>query len=137
MNRSEPRHWLVLWITVVVYAVVSINHLAAFPPVGEDEPWIAAAPFKLAAQGVYGSDLFAGYHGMDRHNFDHMPLYPLFEAGVFKLLGAGTFQMRLLPVSLGLVLLLLVAAVGWQLGGPGVGTLAAALMIGMRTTRAD
>jgi hypothetical protein len=48
---------------------VSFSYLDVFPPVGEDEPWIAGAPYKLATQGTYGSDLFSGYYGVDWHNY--------------------------------------------------------------------
>jgi 4-amino-4-deoxy-L-arabinose transferase-like glycosyltransferase len=92
LNR---RWWIAVLTVLLVYSVLALNHLAAFPPVGQDEPWIAAAPYKLATRGIYGSDLFAGHYGMDRHDFDHMPLYPLLQAGTFKLFGVGTFQMRI------------------------------------------
>ncbi len=54
-------------LIAAVYLLVSVDHLAVFLPVGEDEPWIAAAPYKLAAESVYGSDLFAGYYGSEEH----------------------------------------------------------------------
>jgi hypothetical protein len=39
---------------LLAYLLVSMNRLAVFPPVGEDEPWIAAAPYKLATQDARG-----------------------------------------------------------------------------------
>src|SRR5262245_13674372 len=117
---------------LLVYLFVSLSQLSAFPPVGEDEPWIAAASYKLATQGVYGSDLFAGYYGMERHVYEHMPVYPLLQAGVFKLFGVGVVQMRLLPVAFGLALALTVWAAGRQAAGARVGALAVVLMIGLR-----
>jgi hypothetical protein len=44
---------VVLLIGLAFYLLVSIERLDRFPPVGEDEPWIAAAPYKLATQGQY------------------------------------------------------------------------------------
>lgn len=117
--------------------VLSLDHLSVFPAVGENEPWIAAAPYKLAREGVYGSDLFAGYYGVDRHNYQHMPLYPLMQAGLFKATGVGVFQMRLLPVCFGLGLLGVVFLVGTQLGDERVGALAAVLMLGLRISAGD
>ena len=87
-------------VGLLAYLLVSLDHLSVFPPVGEDEPWIAAAPYKLATQGVLGSDLFAGYFGMERHLYEQMPLYPLAQAAVFKLFGAGV-----LAFVIGLVML--------------------------------
>lgn len=128
MNRSR----MVLIAGAILYLAVSLDRLSVFPAVGEDEPWIAAAPYKLASEGVYGSDLFAGYYGVDRHNYQHMPLYPLLQAGLFKAAGVGVFQMRLLPVTFGLGLLLVVFLVGTQLADERVGALAVVLMLGLR-----
>src|SRR5471030_1986869 len=76
-NHRPPfagRHRDVLARTVALvgllaYLLVSLNRLAVFPPVGQDEPWIAAAPYKLATQGVLGLELFTGYYGMERHHY--------------------------------------------------------------------
>ena len=132
--RHNFKTAVVVAVVLILYLVVSVNHLADFPPMSQDEPWIAAAPFKLVTQGIYGSDLFAGYYGMDQHNFDHMPVYPLMQAAIFKLFGVGPFQMRILPVALGFALLLLVVAIGYQLGSPHVGVLAAILLVALRVT---
>lgn len=119
----------VLIAAAVTFIALSFDHLSVFPPVGQDEPWIAAAPYKLAVQGVYGSDLFAGYSGAERRNYQHMPLYPLLQAAVFKAAGVGVFQMRVLPVFFGLALLLVVFLVGSRLADPRVGATAAVLML--------
>jgi 4-amino-4-deoxy-L-arabinose transferase-like glycosyltransferase len=122
----------VLLACAAVFLALSLDHLSVFPAVGEDEPWIAAAPYKLATQGVYGSDLFAGYYGAERHNYQHPPLYPLIEAGLFKLIGVGVFEMRLLSVLFGLALLVVVFLVGSRIGDWRVGTLAVVLMMVLR-----
>jgi 4-amino-4-deoxy-L-arabinose transferase-like glycosyltransferase len=117
---------------LLAYLLVSLNRLAVFPPVGQDEPWIAAAPYKLATQGVLGSDLFTGYYGMERHHYENMPIFPLLQAAVFKLFGVGVLQMRALPVACGFMLLLIVFAVGRQAGDDRVGALALMLMLVLR-----
>jgi 4-amino-4-deoxy-L-arabinose transferase-like glycosyltransferase len=126
------RSHAVLVVSALVFLVLSLDHLSVFPAVGEDEPWIAAAPHKLATQGVYGSDLFTGYYGVDRHNYQHPPLYPLIQAGVFKILGAGVFQMRLLPVLFGLALIFVVFLVGARVGDHRVGAVAVFLLLVLR-----
>lgn len=133
MTRSRA----VFLVSVLVYLVLSLDHLSVFPPVGGDEPWIAAAPYKLATQGVYGSDLFAGYYGVDRHNYQHMPVFPLMQAGLFKLLGVGVFQMRLLPVLFGLALLLVLLLVASHLFDARVGALAVGLALVLRISAGD
>ena len=125
---------LTLLLGVLAYLAVTVPRLGVFPPVGEDEPWIAAAPYKLATQGVFGSDLFAGYYGMEHHHYEHMPLYPLAQAAVFKAFGVGVVQMRALPAACGLFLLVVVFVVGRQAGGDRVGALAVALMLMLRVT---
>ena len=132
-DRATRYRWIVPAIIALAYVLVSMDHLDVSPPVWEDEPWLAAASYKLATQGTYGSDLFAGYYGSDRHLYQ-MPVYSLLQAGVFKVAGLGVFQMRLLPVTFGLLLLLLVFVVGRQIAGPRVGLLAMLLLFGMRLT---
>jgi 4-amino-4-deoxy-L-arabinose transferase-like glycosyltransferase len=117
---------------LLIYLVVSLGQLSVFPPVGEDEPWIAAGSYKLASDGVYGSDLFMGRDGMERHVYEHMPVYSLLQAGVFKLFGVGVMQMRVPSVALGLALALTVWAAACQMAGPRAGALAVLLMIGLR-----
>jgi 4-amino-4-deoxy-L-arabinose transferase-like glycosyltransferase len=124
----------ILLLGLLAYLLISLPGLTVFPPLGEDEPWIAAAPYKLATQGVLGSDLFTGYYGMERHLFEQMPVFPLMQAGLFRLFGVGVAQMRALPVACGFVLLLVVFAIGRQLGGDRVGVLALVLMVGLRVT---
>ena len=136
-NEHSVFWWILLALVLIVYLSVSLHRLADFPPIGQDEPWIAAAPYKLATQGVYGSDLFAGYYNMDRHDFDHMPVYPLFQAAVFKLFSAGVLQMRMLPAAFGFALLLAVVAAGRQAGDIRMGILGAAMLTGLRIGGAD
>ena len=128
------RRWpeLVLVAGLAVYLAISASYLGVFPAVGEDEPWIAAAPYKLATEGVYGSDLFAGYYGVDRHNYQHMPVYPLLQAALFAVAGTGVVQMRLLPVAFGFLLLIVVFLVGRQAAGGRVGALAVIALLVLR-----
>lgn len=131
MRASPGARWAVLLLLLLFWAI-SLDNIAVFPLVGEDEPWIAAAPYKLATEGVFGSDLFTGYYGMERHHYQHLPAFHLLQAGIFRLAGAGVFQMRFLPVSLGLLLLPLTFALGRQVDGEAVGLLAVILLLGLR-----
>ncbi len=124
---------VILSSAVVIYCGVSLDHLNVIPPVGQDEPWIAAAPYKFATEGVFGSDLFKGYYGMEQHNFQP-PLYPILLAGVFKIAGMGVFQMRILPVMCGLTVLVMTFLVGRQIGGASLGLIAIILLISLRLT---
>ena len=119
-------------ILLLFYWAVSLDQLAVFPTMGEDEPWIAAAPYKLATEGVFGSDLFAGYYRIEQVHYQHPPTYQFLLAGVFRLAGVGVFQMRFLPVTLGLFVLALSYGVGRQIGSSAVGLLALAILLGLR-----
>lgn len=127
-----PEGKAVLLACAALFLALSLDHLGVFPAVGEDEAWIAAAPYKLATEGVYGSDLFTGYYGVDRHNYQHPPLYPLLQAGVFTLIGVGVFEMRLLAVLFGLALIFAVCLVGSRIADWRVGVLAVVLMMVLR-----
>jgi 4-amino-4-deoxy-L-arabinose transferase-like glycosyltransferase len=129
---SELKWRLLMLGLLLFFWAVSLDQLTVFPLIGQDEPWIAAAPYKLATQGIFGSDLFTGYYGMERHHYQHLPAFHLLQAGIFRLAGVGVFQMRFLPVTFGLLLLPLTFAVGRQVDGEAVGLLAGALLLGLR-----
>jgi 4-amino-4-deoxy-L-arabinose transferase-like glycosyltransferase len=74
---------------------------------------------------------------MERHHLQHMPVYPLLQAGVFKLLGVGVWQMRLLPVAFGAALLIVVFLVGTQLRDARVGLTAVAILLFLKTSEID
>lgn len=117
---------------LLLFWAISLDSLAIAPVVEQDEPWVAAAPVKLATEGVLGSDLFTGYYGMERHHYHHPPLYPLLQAGVFRFIGIGVWQMRVLPVALGLLTMALTYAVGKQLADERTGVVAMLLLLCLR-----
>jgi len=133
VNRKYLPKTLLL-ILFLIYWAVSLRHLTIVPPVYEDEPWQASTGWKLAAEGVFGSDLFAGFYGMEQHYYGYMPVHPFLLAAVFKLTGLGLFQARFEPVVLGLFILALTYALGRQLFRPSVGLLAVFLLLFTRTT---
>ncbi|MFZ0546298.1 MAG: glycosyltransferase family 39 protein [Candidatus Promineifilaceae bacterium] len=133
MNRKYLPTTLLLILFLIFWAV-SLRHLTAVPPVYEDEPWQASTGWKLATDGVFGSDLFAGYYGMEHHYYGYLPVHPFLLAAVFKLAGLGLFQARFEPVALGLLVLALTYGVGKRLFRPSVGLLAVFLLLFTRTS---
>jgi 4-amino-4-deoxy-L-arabinose transferase-like glycosyltransferase len=95
----------------------------------EDESWQSSPAYKLATEGVYGSDMFAGFFGMEQHYYGFMPLYPLMLAGAFRLWGAGLFQARLVSLVLALLILSLTFALGRKLFGARVGAIAVLILV--------
>ncbi|HEX9900797.1 MAG TPA: glycosyltransferase family 39 protein [Candidatus Methylomirabilis sp.] len=131
---SGAGHGAVVAGLLAVYLLLSLNHLGSVPPVYEDEPWQASTGWKLATEGVFGSDLFAGYFGMERHYYGFMPLHPLLLAATFKLAGLGLVQARMETVALGGMALLLTYALGRRLFDRKIALLALALLLLVRLT---
>jgi 4-amino-4-deoxy-L-arabinose transferase-like glycosyltransferase len=131
-----PSHAL-LSAVLAAYLIGSLAGLDVYPTVGQDEPWIASAPYKLATEGVLGTDLFAGLAGMERHHYQHMPVYPILEAAVFRVAGVGVSQMRLLSVIFGLLLLVASFCVGRLIGDDRVGLVAVLLLVLLRLGGGD
>ena len=133
--RAGPfgRRWLLpVWL-LLGFWMVSLPHLAVVPPVNPDEPWQASTGWKLASTGVFGTDLFAGWFGMDRHYYGYMPVHPMLLALVYKLAGVGLWQTRFEAVAMGALALALTYALAQRLAGPSAGALAAALLCLTRT----
>ena len=120
--------WLGLILLAVIYLAAELPYLDRFPLLNYDEGEIMAPAYHLAEAGVYGSELFTGYYGADQHVYYFMPLYPLLMGGVYRLLGAGIWQARLLPVLGGLAALMLTGILGARLHGPPAGLAAAAVL---------
>jgi 4-amino-4-deoxy-L-arabinose transferase-like glycosyltransferase len=116
------------------YLVAQGDGLSRVPPIGDDEVWIASSAHKLATEGIPGSDLMKGFFGGERHTYHHMPLYSHILAVVFRCGGTSAVTMRLLPTLCGLLVLLMVQALGRRLGGPGLGGLALLLMLLLRVS---
>jgi len=133
MNRDRL-HLGLLGGLLLLYWTVSVRNLTILPPVYEDEPWQVSTGWKLATEGVFGSDMFAGLYGMERHYYGYMPVHPLLLAAIFRAAGLGLFQARLEPVMMGLLTLALTFSLGRRLFGPEVGLLAVALLILVRLT---
>jgi 4-amino-4-deoxy-L-arabinose transferase-like glycosyltransferase len=120
---------------LLVYWTISLRQLTVVPRVYEDEPWQASTGWKLATEGVLGSDLFAGFYNMENRYYGYMPLHPLFLAGVFRFAGVGLFQARFEAVSLGLLTLALTHSLARRLFKDSrIGLLSIVLLIGVRST---
>jgi hypothetical protein len=119
---------------MAAFLVVSLRHLDRLPQVYEDEPWQASTAFKLMTSGVFGSDLFAGFHDMQDRYYGFLPLHPLLLALDFRLLGVGLVQARLETVACGALILLLTFFIGQTLFGVWAGALACAALVLLRWT---
>jgi len=132
---SRTLAWLLILVLLLGFWEIALRHLTITPPVYEDEPWLASSGWKLARDGVFGSDLFAGLNGMETRYYGYMPLHPLLLAGVFRGAGVGLFQARFETVCLGLLTLALTVSLAARLSRrQEVGLLAGLLLLTVRQT---
>src|SRR4030088_1418420 len=126
---------LMALLCAAAFLISGLRHLDTVPRVYEDEPWQASTAFKLLTQGVFGSDLFSGFYGMEHHYYGLMPLHPLLLSVVFRILGGvGLLQARLETVFLTLLTLGLTFALGARLFNAWIGAVAVALLVLVRWT---
>ncbi|NJN95703.1 MAG: glycosyltransferase family 39 protein [Anaerolineales bacterium] len=125
-SRLTP-HFLSLLLLLYFWAV-GLTNLDRFPKIHEDESWQAAPGYTFWAEGRFGTDLFAGFYGMEQHYFGFMPLFPLLVGGALHLFGLGLFQARLVPLALILLTLALTHRLGTRLFSPWYGTLTVAIL---------
>jgi hypothetical protein len=123
---------LVALALLALFLFTGLRNLDRVPQVYEDEPWQASTAYKLETQGVFGSDLFAGFDHMDQRYYGFMPLHPLLLALDLKLLGPGLAQARLETVVLTAITLTLTFALGARLFNAWVGTLAVGILVLVR-----
>src|SRR5215212_5197455 len=100
LAKSHPRivEGAALAAALAVFLVSILPNLGNHPAVTDDEVWVLSASYKLAKDGVFGSDIFQGFYHADRHYFFNMPAQQFVIAGALKLLGYGIFQARLVSV---------------------------------------
>ena len=111
MSRRRTLLWLVVYLGLSATLVAAVwPNLANFPPVSADEVSIMSVSFKLASQGVLGSDLYTGLYGADQHHFLALPGQHFFQAAFFGVFGAGVAQARAPSVVAGVIVLW---TVGW------------------------
>ncbi|MEE8526914.1 MAG: glycosyltransferase family 39 protein, partial [Thermoanaerobaculia bacterium] len=130
----SPSHRVPLLLALLAawYLAATLPYLADFPLLDWPQMGIVAPAAKLAEDGVYGNDLFAGFHRSESRNYEYMPAYPVLVAGSFGLFGTGVAQARLVSVLCGWLVVLLTFQLGRRLGGPAVGLTAAALLCVLR-----
>lgn len=92
---------------LLLFWAISLYQLTIVPRVYEDEPWQASTGWKLARDGVFGSEAFSGWGGAEERYYGYPPLHPLLLAAIYRAAGLGLFQTRWEPVALGLVTLAL------------------------------
>lgn len=137
MGVSIQQHYhrlpILLTLCLILYFWLSgLAGLDRFPKIHEDEAWQAAPGYTFWAEGRFGSDLFAGFFGMERHYYGFMPLFPLMVGAALHGFGLGLFQARLVPLGLITLTLAVTYRLGRDLFRPWHGALAVAILAGWR-----
>ena len=132
--RYMMRFRFLLILFLLLYWGLALSNLSVVPSVHQDEPWQASTGWKLAQAGVFGSDLFAGFHGMERHYYGYMPVHPFLLSLYYRAGGLGLWQSRLETVTLGLLTLAWTYHLGCRLFGRRVGLLAVIFLLVLRHT---
>jgi 4-amino-4-deoxy-L-arabinose transferase-like glycosyltransferase len=115
---QSPANWRrTLFVIFTAALVIRIAFIFTL----QDGYYFADAPIYSAA----ASHLLE--HGEFPENFDRAPLYPIFLAGVYGLIGEGVIIPRIVQSVLGACIAVLLAVIGRKVGGPGVGTIAGVL----------
>ena len=123
---------LALAAALAVFLVSVLPNLADHPPLTDDEAWVMSASFKLAREGVFGSDMFAGFFHADEHYFFNMPGHHFAIAAAFKLLGAGVAQARLVGFAYGVATVVLTYLLARRAGGVPAALLSLGLLLSLR-----
>jgi len=124
--------WVLLGLLVSAFLWAELPYLDRYPLLNYDEGEEMAPAYKLATSGVFGSDLMAGFYHAEANLYYMMPAYLLLLGAVYRILGAGIWQARLLSVSCGLATLLLTIALGRVLHDWAVGLLAGAVLCSLQ-----
>lgn len=125
--RSHAR--VLIYCASLLFWLVSLLNLNRAPVIHQDEPWILSPGYKLFTQGIYGSDLFTGFHGMEHHYLQFMPLMSVLEGICTRTAGVGLIQLRFIPVALGVVMLALVYRLGRQVASSQAAAVAVLLLL--------
>lgn len=132
LRSSQLAPHLLSLLLILLFWATGLTNLDRFPKIHEDEAWQAAPGYTFWAEGHFGTELFAGFYGMEEHYYGFMPLFPILVGGALHLFGLGLFQARLVPLTLITLSLALTHRLGSKLFCPWHGTLAVAILVGWR-----
>jgi 4-amino-4-deoxy-L-arabinose transferase-like glycosyltransferase len=131
-ERRLLYEWVAVAAAVAIFLASVLPNLANHPTLTDDEGWVLSASYKLARDGVFGSDMFAGFYQADRHYLFNMPGHHFVVASAFKLLGYGILEARLVGVAYGIATIVLVYLLARRIFGASAAMLSLALLLFVR-----
>jgi 4-amino-4-deoxy-L-arabinose transferase-like glycosyltransferase len=127
---------IILILLIGWYGLVTLPYLGDFPAVNWDEGAMASAAYKLASEGIWGTDLFTGYYRGSERLYYYMPFYSALSAYAIHWFGLSVTVVRLIPALSGLLVVLLTFSLGRWLASDWIGLAAASLLCCMRLSLA-
>ncbi len=132
-------HSTLIWlagslVVVAVFGRLAAHNLGNYRPLSNDEGELMSVGYKLATQGVLGSDLFAGFFGADRHYLLTLPLQAVLQALTFRVFGAGVLQARLVSLLAAIALVWTVGWVAFRWYGVATALLTEVLLVGWQSS---
>jgi 4-amino-4-deoxy-L-arabinose transferase-like glycosyltransferase len=121
-----------LGLSVFILLASVLPNLTNHPTLTDDEMWVLSSAYKLAQDGVFGSDMFAGFFNADQHYFFNMPAHHIAIAASLKALGAGIVQARLVGVIYGIATLILTYLLARRLYGVAAAMFSLVLLLFLR-----
>jgi len=122
--------WLAFTLAVsAAFGRVAAHNLANFRPVSNDEVELMAVGYKLATQGILGSDMYVGFFGGDHHYFETLPLQHMLDALSFRMFGAGVAQARGVSLLAGVSIVWTAGWLAYRWYGPGTALLCELLLV--------
>lgn len=127
----RPTIFIVAWLAAMTtfFVAATTVDLANYRPVSGDDGWILSASYKLATQGVFGSDMYAGFFNADHHYFIALPGQHLLQAAAVWLSGGGLVAARWTSVLGGTLLLWAATLLAWRWYGMTVAALTSMLLL--------
>jgi 4-amino-4-deoxy-L-arabinose transferase-like glycosyltransferase len=121
-----------LLTALAVLLASTLPNLANHPTITDDEMWVFSSAHKLAGEGVFGTDMFAGFFNAERRYYFNMPLHHLVMAGAHKLIGPSIVQARLPGIAYAVATLGLAYVLARRLYGVAGAALAIGLLLFLR-----
>lgn len=106
----------------------NVRAMDRWPAVSRDDIWVMSASYTLAERGVFGSDMFRGFHNADQHYFIALPAHHFLQAGVFRLFDPGLRQARAVALAAAVVTLVGSSLLAWRWYGAPAAVVTAALL---------
>jgi 4-amino-4-deoxy-L-arabinose transferase-like glycosyltransferase len=126
--------WVVGTLAVTAgFGRLAAHNLANYRPLSNDEGELMAVGYKLASEGILGSNMYVGFFGADQHDLENLPLQHVLQAIAFQMFGAGVTQARLVSLLAAVTLIWVVGWLAFRWYGLATSLLAELLLVAWRS----